>query len=34
MSSVSFNGEVIDSANSLRYLGLHFDRMLTYRTQV
>ena len=30
---VSFNGEVIDCTNSLRYLGIHFDRMLTHKTQ-
>ena len=34
MAAVSFNGEVIERANSLRYLGIHFDRMLTYKTQV
>ena len=27
--AVSFNGEVIEHTNSLRYLGIHFDRMLT-----
>ena len=32
--AVSFNGEVIERTNSLRYLGIHFDRMLTYKTQV
>ena len=34
MPAVSFNGEFICCANSLRYLGMHFDRMLTYKTQV
>ena len=29
----SLNGEVIERTNSLRYLGIHFDRMLTYETQ-
>ena len=34
MPAVSFNGEAIECTNSLRYLGIHFDRMLTYKTQV
>ena len=34
MSVVSFNGEVLERTNSLRYLGIHFDRMWTYNTQV
>ena len=34
MPAVSFNGEAIERTNSLRYLGIHFDRMLTYKTQV
>ena len=34
MPVVSFNGEVIERTNSLRYLGIHFDRMLTHKTQV
>ena len=34
MPAISFNGEVIESTNSLRYLGIHFDRMPTYKTQV
>ena len=29
MPAVSFNGEAIERTNSLRYLGIHFDRMLT-----
>ena len=34
MPAVSFNGEAIERTNSLRYLiGIHFDRMLTYKTQ-
>ena len=32
MPEVSFHGEVIKRTNSLRYLGIHFDRMLTYKT--
>ena len=28
MSAASFNGEVIDRRDSLRYPGIHFDRML------
>ena len=34
MPAVSFNGEAIERTNSLRYLGMHFDRMLTFKTQV
>ena len=34
MPVVSFSREVIERMNSLRYLGIHFDRMLTYKTQV
>ena len=34
MPAVSFNGEVIERMASLRYLGIHFDIMLTYKTQV
>ena len=34
MPAVSFNGEAIERTNSLRYLGIHFDRMLTYKTQI
>ena len=34
MPAVSFNGEVIESTNSFRYLGIQFDRMLTYKTRV
>ena len=34
MAAVSFNGEVIERTNSLRYLGVPFDRMLTNKTQV
>ena len=34
MPAVSFNGEAIERTNSLRYLRIHFDRMLTYKTQV
>ena len=32
--AVSFNGEPIERMNSLRYLGIHFDTMLTCKTQV
>ena len=34
MPAVSFYGEVIEHTYSLRYLGIYFDRMLTYKTQV
>ena len=34
MPAVSFNGEVIERTNSLRYLQIYFHRMLTYKTQV
>ena len=34
MPAVSFNGEVTERTNSLRYLGIHFDRMLMYKTKV
>ena len=34
MPAVSFYGETIERMNSLRYLGIHFDRMFTYKTQV
>ena len=34
MPAVSFNGEVTERMNILRYLGIHFDRMLTFKTQV
>ena len=33
MPAISFNGEVIERTYSHRYLGIHFDRMLTYMTQ-
>ena len=33
MPAVSFNGEVIERGNSVRYLGVQFSRMLTYKTQ-
>ena len=32
--AVSFYGETIERMNSLRYLGIHFNRMFTYKTQV
>ena len=34
MPAVSFKGEVIEHTNSLRYFGIHLDRMLTSKTQV
>ena len=34
MPAISFNAEVKERTNSLRYLGFHYDRMLTYKTQV
>ena len=34
MLAVSFNGEDIERTNSPIYLGIRFDRMLTYKTQV
>ena len=34
MPAVSLNGEAIERSNSLRYLWIHFDRTLTYKTQV
>ena len=33
MPIFSFNGEVIARTNSLIYFGIHFDGMLTYKTQ-
>ena len=34
MPAVSFNVEATERTNSLRYLGIHLDRMLTYKAQV
>ena len=34
MPAASSNGEVTEPSNSLRYRGIHFDKMLTYKTQV
>ena len=34
MPAVFFNGEAREPTNSLTYLGIHFDRMLMYKTQV
>ena len=34
MPAVSFNGEAKERTNSLRYFRIHFDRILTYKTQV
>ena len=32
--AVFFKGKVIERTNSLRYLGIHFDRTLKYKTQI
>ena len=32
--AVTFDGAVVERTNNLRYLGVHFDRMLTYRQHV
>ena len=34
MPAVSFKGQVTERTNSLRFLGIHCDRMLTYKTQL
>ena len=34
MPAVSFNGKAIERTNSLRYPGIHYDRMLSYKTQI
>ena len=34
MPAVFFNREVIERTNSLRYHGIRFNRMLTYKTQI
>ena len=34
MPAVTFDGAVAGRTNHLRYLGIHFDRMLTYRKHV
>ena len=31
MPAVTFDGAVVERTSHLRYLGIHFDRMLTYR---
>ena len=33
MSAVSLNGEVTERTNDFRYLGIHFDRIITYKMQ-
>ena len=33
MAAISFNGEVIERTNSLRYLGIRFNIMLTFKTR-
>ena len=33
MPAAPFKGEVVERTNNLRYLGIHFDRMLTRRTR-
>ena len=34
MPVVTFDGAAAERTNHLRYLGIHFDRMLTYRQHV
>ena len=34
MPAISFNGEAIEHTNNLRFLGIHFSTMLTYKKQV
>ena len=34
MPAVTFDGAVVERTNLLRYFGVHFDRMLTYRQHV
>ena len=34
MPAVTFDGTVVERTNHLRYLGVHFDRMLTYMQHV
>ena len=34
MPAVKFDEAVVEQTNHLRYLGVHFDRMLTYRQHV
>ena len=34
MPAVSFNEEVTECTNNLRYIGIYFDRMLAYKTKV
>ena len=34
MPAVTFNGPVVERTSHLKYLGIHFDRMLTYRKHV
>ena len=34
MAPVSFSGEDEERTSSLRYLGVHFSRMLTFKTQI
>ena len=34
MPAVTFDGAVVERTSHLRYLGIHFDRMLTYRKHV
>ena len=34
MPAVTFDGAVVEGTGHLRYLGIHFDRMMTYRKHV
>ena len=34
MAAVTFDGAVVERTSHLRYLRIHFDRMLTYRKHV
>ena len=34
MPEVTFDGAVVERTSHPRYLGIHFDRMLTYRKHV
>ena len=34
MPAVTLDGAVVEPTSHLRYLGIHFDRMLTYRKHV
>ena len=34
MPAITFNGTAIEQTDHLKYLGIHFDRALTYRKHV